>query len=101
MGGEQLICLTRLPPPVFAAAPFQVLTSLTLLTSLSFQENRRRAKEEISIMEEEMSLAQQQLRARRDEQERKSNLGSTRCAAVCTPFPLPYAQFTSDHVGFP
>ncbi|MBN3306293.1 PRP16 helicase, partial [Amia calva] len=42
------------------------------------QENRRRAKEEISAMEEEMSLAQQQLTARREEQERKSNLGSVR-----------------------
>ncbi|XP_023646619.1 pre-mRNA-splicing factor ATP-dependent RNA helicase PRP16 [Paramormyrops kingsleyae] len=49
------------------------------------QENRRRAKEEISIMEEEMSLAQQQLRARRDEQERKSNPGSTRSVKICTP----------------
>ncbi|KAG9336921.1 hypothetical protein JZ751_030034 [Albula glossodonta] len=50
----------------------------------SRQENRRRAKEEISIMEEEMSLAEQQLRARREEQERKSNLGSTR-TFVCLP----------------
>ncbi|RXM34294.1 Pre-mRNA-splicing factor ATP-dependent RNA helicase PRP16 [Acipenser ruthenus] len=44
----------------------------------SRQENRRRAKEEISAMEEEMSLAEQQLRSRREEQERKSNLGSVR-----------------------
>uniref|UniRef100_W5KAC0 Pre-mRNA-splicing factor ATP-dependent RNA helicase PRP16 n=1 Tax=Astyanax mexicanus TaxID=7994 RepID=W5KAC0_ASTMX len=44
----------------------------------SRQENRRRAKEEITNMEEEMSLAEQQLRARREEQERKSSLGSTR-----------------------
>lgn len=42
------------------------------------QENRRRAKAEISNMEEEMSLAEQQLRARREEQERKSNMGSVR-----------------------
>ncbi|KAJ8249225.1 hypothetical protein GJAV_G00232530 [Gymnothorax javanicus] len=51
----------------------------------SRQENRRRAKEEISIMEEEMSLAEQQLRARREEQERKSNLNSTRSVKICTP----------------
>ncbi|XP_026866548.2 pre-mRNA-splicing factor ATP-dependent RNA helicase PRP16 isoform X1 [Electrophorus electricus] len=51
----------------------------------SRQENRRRAKEEISIMEEEMSLAEQQIRARREEQERKSSLGSTRSTKICTP----------------
>ncbi|KAJ8343832.1 hypothetical protein SKAU_G00311610 [Synaphobranchus kaupii] len=51
----------------------------------SRQENRRRAKEEITIMEEEMSLAQKQLRARRDEHERKSNLGSIRSVKICTP----------------
>uniref|UniRef100_H3CVC9 Pre-mRNA-splicing factor ATP-dependent RNA helicase PRP16 n=1 Tax=Tetraodon nigroviridis TaxID=99883 RepID=H3CVC9_TETNG len=53
----------------------------------SRQENRRRAREEISNMEEEMSMAQQQLRARREEQEKKSNLGSVRFRAVkiCTP----------------
>ncbi|GAA6074089.1 pre-mRNA-splicing factor ATP-dependent RNA helicase PRP16, partial [Tachysurus ichikawai] len=44
----------------------------------SRQENRRRAKEEISNMEEEMSLAEQQLRARREEQEKRNTLGSTR-----------------------
>uniref|UniRef100_A0A8C1Q360 Pre-mRNA-splicing factor ATP-dependent RNA helicase PRP16 n=1 Tax=Cyprinus carpio TaxID=7962 RepID=A0A8C1Q360_CYPCA len=44
----------------------------------SRQENRRRAKEEITNMEEEMSLAQEQIRARKEEQERKSNLGSVR-----------------------
>ncbi|KAL4613547.1 pre-mRNA-splicing factor ATP-dependent RNA helicase PRP16 [Arapaima gigas] len=49
------------------------------------EENRRRAKEEISIMEEEMSLAEQQLRARREEQERKSNMGSARSIKICTP----------------
>lgn len=42
------------------------------------QENRRRAREEISNMEEEMSMAEKQLRARREEQEKKSNLGSVR-----------------------
>lgn len=42
------------------------------------QENRRRAKEEISNMEEEMSLAEQQLRARREEQEKRNTLGSSR-----------------------
>ncbi|KAK1163517.1 pre-mRNA-splicing factor ATP-dependent RNA helicase PRP16-like [Acipenser oxyrinchus oxyrinchus] len=51
----------------------------------STQENRRRAKEEISAMEEEMSLAEQQLRSRREEQERKSNLGSVRSVKICTP----------------
>lgn len=50
----------------------------TLFIWLPFQENRRRAKEEISNMEEEMSLAEEQLRARRDEQEKKSNVGSLR-----------------------
>ncbi|KAK3562219.1 hypothetical protein QTP86_030548 [Hemibagrus guttatus] len=44
----------------------------------SRQENRRRAKEEISNMEEEMSLAEQQLRARREEQEKRNTLGSSR-----------------------
>ncbi|KAJ0056226.1 hypothetical protein NL108_004514, partial [Boleophthalmus pectinirostris] len=42
----------------------------------SRQENRRRAKEEITNMEEEMAMAQEQMRARREEQERKSNPGS-------------------------
>ncbi|XP_053491037.1 pre-mRNA-splicing factor ATP-dependent RNA helicase PRP16 isoform X1 [Ictalurus furcatus] len=51
----------------------------------SRQENRRRAKEEISNMEEEMSLAEQQLRARRDEQEKRNTLGSTRSIKICTP----------------
>ncbi|XP_041124804.1 pre-mRNA-splicing factor ATP-dependent RNA helicase PRP16-like isoform X2 [Polyodon spathula] len=51
----------------------------------SRQENHRRAKEEISAMEEEMSLAEQQLRSRREEQERKSNLGSVRSVKICTP----------------
>ncbi|XP_047666369.1 pre-mRNA-splicing factor ATP-dependent RNA helicase PRP16 isoform X2 [Tachysurus fulvidraco] len=51
----------------------------------SRQENRRRAKEEISNMEEEMSLAEQQLRARREEQEKRNTLGSTRSIKICTP----------------
>lgn len=49
------------------------------------QENRRRAKEEITNMEEEMSLAQEQIRARKEEQERKNNLGSVRAVKICTP----------------
>ncbi|KAK7913108.1 hypothetical protein WMY93_013319 [Mugilogobius chulae] len=44
----------------------------------SRQENRRRAKEEITNMEEEMAMAQEQMRARREEQERKNNPGSVR-----------------------
>ncbi|XP_060796794.1 pre-mRNA-splicing factor ATP-dependent RNA helicase PRP16 isoform X1 [Neoarius graeffei] len=51
----------------------------------SRQENRRRAKEEISNMEEEMSLAEQQLRARREEQEKRNTLGSSRAIKICTP----------------
>ncbi|XP_053094210.1 pre-mRNA-splicing factor ATP-dependent RNA helicase PRP16 isoform X2 [Pangasianodon hypophthalmus] len=51
----------------------------------SRQENRRRAKEEISNMEEEMSLAEQQLRARREEQEKRNTLGSSRSIKICTP----------------
>ncbi|XP_059373492.1 pre-mRNA-splicing factor ATP-dependent RNA helicase PRP16-like [Carassius carassius] len=51
----------------------------------SRQENRRRAKEEITNMEEEMSLAQEQIRARKEEQERKSNLGSVRSIKILTP----------------
>ncbi|MCI4383119.1 hypothetical protein PGIGA_G00022590 [Pangasianodon gigas] len=51
----------------------------------SRQENRRRAKEEISNMEEEMSLAEQQLRARREEQEKRNTLGSSRSVKICTP----------------
>uniref|UniRef100_A0A8C4SN17 Pre-mRNA-splicing factor ATP-dependent RNA helicase PRP16 n=1 Tax=Erpetoichthys calabaricus TaxID=27687 RepID=A0A8C4SN17_ERPCA len=49
------------------------------------QENRRRAKEEISAMEEEMSLAEQQLKARKEEQAKKNCLGSTRSIKICTP----------------
>ncbi|XP_016377075.1 pre-mRNA-splicing factor ATP-dependent RNA helicase PRP16-like [Sinocyclocheilus rhinocerous] len=51
----------------------------------SRQENRKRAKEEITNMEEEMSLAQEQIRARKEEQERKSNLGSVRSIKIFTP----------------
>ncbi|XP_020797081.1 pre-mRNA-splicing factor ATP-dependent RNA helicase PRP16 isoform X1 [Boleophthalmus pectinirostris] len=51
----------------------------------SRQENRRRAKEEITNMEEEMAMAQEQMRARREEQERKSNPGSVRGVKICTP----------------
>ncbi|KAJ7986110.1 hypothetical protein DPEC_G00347400 [Dallia pectoralis] len=51
----------------------------------SRMENRRRAKEEITNMEEEMSLAQQQLRSRREDQDRKSNVSSVRAVKICTP----------------
>ncbi|XP_039619262.1 pre-mRNA-splicing factor ATP-dependent RNA helicase PRP16 isoform X1 [Polypterus senegalus] len=49
------------------------------------QENRRRAKEEISAMEEEMSLAEQQIKARKEEQAKKNSLGSMRSTKICTP----------------
>ena len=59
------------------------LSPLTpLFLSLSVQENRRRAKEEITNMEEEMSLAEQQLRSRREDQDRKSNVGSVRYTLI-------------------
>ncbi|XP_028979712.1 pre-mRNA-splicing factor ATP-dependent RNA helicase PRP16 isoform X2 [Esox lucius] len=51
----------------------------------SRMENRRRAKEEITNMEEEMSLAQQQLRSRREDQDKKSNISSVRAVKICTP----------------
>uniref|UniRef100_A0A3Q2QDK7 Pre-mRNA-splicing factor ATP-dependent RNA helicase PRP16 n=1 Tax=Fundulus heteroclitus TaxID=8078 RepID=A0A3Q2QDK7_FUNHE len=51
----------------------------------SRQENRRRAKEELTNMEQEMMLAQEQLRARREEQEKKSNASSVRAVKICTP----------------
>uniref|UniRef100_A0A8B9EH18 Pre-mRNA-splicing factor ATP-dependent RNA helicase PRP16 n=1 Tax=Anser cygnoides TaxID=8845 RepID=A0A8B9EH18_ANSCY len=51
----------------------------------SRQENRRRAKEEVSAMEEEMALAEEQLRARREEQERRNPLGSARSTKIYTP----------------
>uniref|UniRef100_A0A665WCB2 RNA helicase n=1 Tax=Echeneis naucrates TaxID=173247 RepID=A0A665WCB2_ECHNA len=51
----------------------------------SRQENRRRAKEEITNMEEEMALAQEQLRARREEQEKKSITSSVKAVKICTP----------------
>ncbi|XP_028811972.1 pre-mRNA-splicing factor ATP-dependent RNA helicase PRP16 [Denticeps clupeoides] len=63
----------------------------------SRQENRRRAKEEISNMEEEMSLAEQQLRARKEEQERKSNVGSVRSIKICTPGRREEAPMTPRH----
>uniref|UniRef100_H3AYQ6 RNA helicase n=1 Tax=Latimeria chalumnae TaxID=7897 RepID=H3AYQ6_LATCH len=51
----------------------------------SRQENRRRAKEEISAMEEEMALAEEQLRARKEEQEKKNLLNTGRSAKIYTP----------------
>ncbi|XP_051553380.1 pre-mRNA-splicing factor ATP-dependent RNA helicase PRP16-like isoform X1 [Myxocyprinus asiaticus] len=51
----------------------------------SRQENRRRAKEEVSNMEEEMSMAQEQIRARKEAQEKKSNLGSVRSLSDVVP----------------
>ncbi|KAJ1083659.1 hypothetical protein NDU88_003814 [Pleurodeles waltl] len=51
----------------------------------SRQENRRRAKEDVSAMEEEMALAEEQLRARKEEQEKKNILGSTRAVKIYTP----------------
>lgn len=68
-----LICLFV----VSADEIMQRLRVVPLCTSPP-QENRRRAKEEITNMEEEMSLAQEQLRSRREEQDRKSNMGSVR-----------------------
>ncbi|XP_077569946.1 pre-mRNA-splicing factor ATP-dependent RNA helicase PRP16 [Stigmatopora nigra] len=50
----------------------------------SRQENRRRAKEEINNMEEEMVLAEQQIRSRREENERK-NTGIVKSLRICTP----------------
>ncbi|XP_060693991.1 pre-mRNA-splicing factor ATP-dependent RNA helicase PRP16 isoform X1 [Hemiscyllium ocellatum] len=49
------------------------------------QENRRRAKEELSSMEEEMAMAQEQLRARKEEQEKKHILNSARSVKIYTP----------------
>uniref|UniRef100_A0A8C7Y5Q0 RNA helicase n=1 Tax=Oryzias sinensis TaxID=183150 RepID=A0A8C7Y5Q0_9TELE len=51
----------------------------------SRQENRRRAKDEITNMEEEMAMAQEQLRTRREEQEKKSNMNIVRAVKICTP----------------
>lgn len=51
----------------------------------SRQENKRRAKEEVSAMEEEMIMAEEQLRARREEQDKKSTLGSSRSVKIYTP----------------
>uniref|UniRef100_A0A8C3G941 Pre-mRNA-splicing factor ATP-dependent RNA helicase PRP16 n=1 Tax=Cyclopterus lumpus TaxID=8103 RepID=A0A8C3G941_CYCLU len=44
----------------------------------SRQDNRRRAKEELTSMEEEMSMAEEQLRSRREEQEKKSSTGTVK-----------------------
>lgn len=65
-----------------------VMTKISLNVSLAvypsssvcvaLQENRRRAKEEISNMEKEMVLAEEQLRTRREEQDKKSNIGSAK-----------------------
>ncbi|CAL8352741.1 unnamed protein product [Merluccius merluccius] len=60
-------------------------------------ENRRRAKEEITIMEEEMSLAEEQLRSRREEQEKKSNTGSVRSVKIFTPGRKEEAPMTPRH----
>uniref|UniRef100_A0A8D3DHP0 Pre-mRNA-splicing factor ATP-dependent RNA helicase PRP16 n=1 Tax=Scophthalmus maximus TaxID=52904 RepID=A0A8D3DHP0_SCOMX len=51
----------------------------------SRQENRRRAKEELTSMEEEMSMAEEQLKSRREEQDKKSNTGSVKAVKICTP----------------
>lgn len=48
------------------------------LFGLLFQENRRRAKEDIINMEEEMSMAEEQLQARREEQDKKTNTGTVK-----------------------
>uniref|UniRef100_A0A8C3G933 Pre-mRNA-splicing factor ATP-dependent RNA helicase PRP16 n=1 Tax=Cyclopterus lumpus TaxID=8103 RepID=A0A8C3G933_CYCLU len=51
----------------------------------SRQDNRRRAKEELTSMEEEMSMAEEQLRSRREEQEKKSSTGTVKPPKICTP----------------
>ncbi|XP_010791968.1 pre-mRNA-splicing factor ATP-dependent RNA helicase PRP16 [Notothenia coriiceps] len=48
-------------------------------------ENRRRAKEDIINMEEEMSMAEEQLQARREEQDKKTNTGTVKVVKICTP----------------
>ncbi|XP_056268043.1 pre-mRNA-splicing factor ATP-dependent RNA helicase PRP16 isoform X1 [Pseudoliparis swirei] len=50
----------------------------------SRQDNRRRAKEELTSMEQEMSMAEEQLRSRREEQE-KSSTGTVKPPKICTP----------------
>merc|ERR1719354_1062793 len=47
-------------------------------------ENKRRAKEEITIMEEEMSMAEEQIKARKEEQDKKNNM-SIRSPRIWTP----------------
>lgn len=61
-------------------SPFHLIFSRIPSSSVCFalQENRRRAKEEITNMEEEMSMAEEQLRARREEQEKKNSTGSVK-----------------------
>lgn len=56
---------------------FELIELLKHVCILS-QENRRRARDEINNMEEEMSMAEEQLQARREEQDKKSNTGSVR-----------------------
>uniref|UniRef100_A0AAX7STD4 RNA helicase n=1 Tax=Astatotilapia calliptera TaxID=8154 RepID=A0AAX7STD4_ASTCA len=63
----------------------------------SRQENRRRAKEEITNMEEEMAMAEEQLRARREEQEKKNNVGSVRAVKICTPGRKEEVPMTPKH----
>uniref|UniRef100_A0A3Q3NK15 Pre-mRNA-splicing factor ATP-dependent RNA helicase PRP16 n=1 Tax=Labrus bergylta TaxID=56723 RepID=A0A3Q3NK15_9LABR len=63
----------------------------------SRQENRRRAKEEITNMEEEMSMAEEQLRSRRDEQEKKNNTCSVKAVKICTPGRKEDAPMTPRH----
>lgn len=67
--------------PVESAAAGQPSACPSHIAAL-VQENRRRAKEEVSAMEEEMALAEEQLRARREEQERRNPLGSARWVLV-------------------
>ncbi|TNN87585.1 Pre-mRNA-splicing factor ATP-dependent RNA helicase PRP16 [Liparis tanakae] len=45
---------------------------------MTTKDNRRRAKEELTSMEQEMSMAEEQLRSRRDEQEKKSTTGTVK-----------------------
>uniref|UniRef100_A0A8C4Q2V9 Pre-mRNA-splicing factor ATP-dependent RNA helicase PRP16 n=1 Tax=Eptatretus burgeri TaxID=7764 RepID=A0A8C4Q2V9_EPTBU len=51
----------------------------------SRQENRKRAKRELSAMEEEMALAEEQLKARREQRQRKDAAASCRSTKICTP----------------
>uniref|UniRef100_A0A674DE11 Pre-mRNA-splicing factor ATP-dependent RNA helicase PRP16 n=1 Tax=Salmo trutta TaxID=8032 RepID=A0A674DE11_SALTR len=78
---HELVMTTKVTDPAstqlrsdldFSEMMFYTLTHQKELSCIS--ENRRRAKEEITNMEEEMSLAEQQLRSRREDQDRKSNV---------------------------